>query len=110
MPRGARMKWREALDLSADLRRSVQQEPALAVSAHGDGFLRPTARADLRFTNAAAIRASAIPLRESSPRRGPEHADLHLEIQKHHSPAFRRCRSEGLWTATREPRIRTRCR
>src|SRR5262249_45972359 len=78
MPRFARMQPREALDLRADLRRGVEQQPARTVGAHGDALLR--ARHDVAAARArlAAVRAAAVPLRESTSGGGTEHPDLHV--------------------------------
>src|SRR4030095_9018732 len=60
----ARMKRRVALDLLADLRRAIQQEPSIAIGADGHGFLGPRGYPRVACAYAAAVGANTVPLPE----------------------------------------------
>ena len=93
MARRARVQRRERLDLRADLRRDVEQEPRLAVAAHRERVLRAGARAHRARARAATVRAAAVPLREAAARRRAQDANHHVVPHKHDSPS---ATTEGL--------------
>src|SRR3954470_8744939 len=80
--RMARPAWPqpgEALDLLPDLRRSVQQEPVLAVVGNGHALLRAGGAAQGSFTKAAAVRAAAVPLGKAAAGGRPQDPEPHRE-------------------------------
>ena len=77
VPGLARVKTGEALDLVTDLRRGIQQEPALAVGADGHAFLGAGGGHDETRADAPAVRAATVPLGKATARRGAQHSDAH---------------------------------
>ena len=77
VPRSARMQLRETLDLRADLRRRVEQHPALAIDAHRDALLRAGRDVAAARARLATVRAAAVPLGKSAAGGRTEHPDLH---------------------------------
>jgi len=69
--------WR-ALDLPRQIGRGVDQEPAIVVA--GDGKARLRLRRDFSGARGAAVRASAIPLRQAAASRASENPDANRSI------------------------------
>src|SRR6478609_2031826 len=82
------MQPTEALDLLPDFRRGVEQEPRVAVGAHGHRLLRSGYGADATASYANAIGATAVPLRKATSRCGAQNTNQHVE------PPDRRSRTE----------------
>src|SRR5437763_2182321 len=98
--------------LRAQVGRGVEQNPALAVGAHGDGRLGAAAVVVARV---GAVGARAVPLRHSTTRRRAENDHAHCTKGPGLSPGpssavpawFRRCRrTRRLPSPARRPRIR----
>ena len=68
-----RVQGRERLDLRAQIGRSIDQKPTLAIGADGDAGLR--AGGDFPATRGGAIRAGAVPLRQAAARRRAEESN-----------------------------------
>src|SRR5262245_15475435 len=97
MARTAWMQSGEPFDLLADLRRGIEENPALAVRADGDRLLRSRRRANAPGANAAAVWTATVPLRKPAACRRPQHADAHEsalpKISPQQAPARAQARS-----------------
>src|SRR5438477_6320951 len=76
VPLDLRPQVATGLDLRADLRRSVDQEPGFAVGADCDRFLRSRPHAAARTARFPAVETAAIPLRRAATGGRPQDADL----------------------------------
>ena len=88
-----RLQLRSAFDLSRQVRRSIDQEPALIVGANRNTRLR--LRRNSTAPDREAVGACAIPLRQATARRTPENPDANRS-----TPA--RIRSHPRNTCTRK--------
>ena len=76
----ARMENGVGLDLMAEIRRGIDQEPSFAIAAHRQRCLGPGQRPGVASTRAPARFSVRIPLRESTAGRSPEDDGLHGAI------------------------------
>src|SRR5262249_17319655 len=76
------MEDRIGLDLLAEVRRGIDQEPAFAVAAHGKRCLGASQRLRVPGARASACFSVRIPLRESTTGRRPEDHGLHAAIER----------------------------
>ncbi|MDT4841724.1 hypothetical protein FQZ97_755940 [compost metagenome] len=72
-----RLQGREGFELGADVRRGIAQDPVDAVVAEGDRRLGARPCAEGAGTDAAAVAAVAVPLREATAGGGAENLDAH---------------------------------
>ncbi|MNZ83967.1 hypothetical protein D3C78_1027110 [compost metagenome] len=75
--RAGRLQGRERLDLCADVRRGVADDPVDPVVGQGDGGLGTRLGTQGAFAQAAAVAAVAVPLRETAAGGGTEDTDMH---------------------------------
>src|SRR5215467_10017901 len=97
------MQRREALDLLADLRRTIQQKPLGGVGADGHAFLGAGDNVRVSSPHAAAVWAPTVPLRETAARGRAQDPDQHRRLPETRQPFPRPdgrekgCESERLW-------------
>ena len=72
------LQWLEILDLRANIRRSIQQKPALPIRTERDGGLRARPDAPGAESRLTANDAIAIPLRNAAAGSRTEQVNLHL--------------------------------
>ncbi|MNP31485.1 hypothetical protein D3C76_1246070 [compost metagenome] len=72
-----RLQRRKALELRADVWRSIAQHPVLPVVTQGNRGLRATPGPQAAIAHTGALAAIAVPLRETTAGGGTENADVH---------------------------------
>src|SRR5687767_9504801 len=76
-------------DLTAQIRRSIAHEPALAIDRHGKAGLRARLNARIARPRQSADRTTAIPLRKAASGRRSENERRQAAHQGCHSPSIK---------------------
>ena len=77
LPHCAWLEFRRALNLRAQIRRRVEQEPLFAAAADGDLTLRAGACAQFPLSDASTQDTPTVPLRKSPTRGRTQNLDPH---------------------------------
>lgn len=80
--RTGRLQGRKGLELGADVRRRIAQDPVDTVVADGDGRLGTRLGVERAGAQARTVGAVAVPLRKTPTRGGTENLDEHGQPQK----------------------------
>jgi hypothetical protein len=72
------MEFGSCFDLKSQIRRGSSEKPSGAIGAQRQLSLRASLAAELILAHGQAVSAATIPLREPTPSRGTEDANLHL--------------------------------
>src|SRR5690606_17217467 len=76
----AGMQYRIVVDLLAQVRRGVEQEPPITVGAHRNGRLRARLRRGIAGPCPPAVGMVAVPLRITASRSGAQHSYFHRDL------------------------------